>query len=595
MHNLNKKMKGEILKMENNAKGITLISLVITIIVLLILAGVTINLTLGENGIFRVAEQAARNYKDAEEKELWLLDQFSVELGTNFEYSATEGVNKPKILDGMTPIKFTTPVGTTKGETVITNENDTEWYSYANKQWANAQTQDGSMWVWIPRYAYRMVYNDANDKSAGGTVDVVFLIGDTDTYYDANGNIQTAKRAKSADEVVDTTTGYTVHPAFTDESSINYANGGWDKELTGIWVAKFEAAYADGDVSADKRTNSAPVRASSVKYTQKQAWGSGTENGSNDGWMTARNYKDGEYAIHNGNEYEWKDGVQTSIKYPTFQPLSYAMNYISSSDAYSVSRVLTENRITTNIYGLKDSNTDSHLMKNSEWGAVAYLSKSSYGLKEVNIFINNANLNNSTQSVYAVTGCCGVTADAIAETTTKAEIDVGTSNIYIWNQVDGQAASTTGNLYGVYDMSGATTERVSGYIANGHGNLKENGASIAYNVGILKIVSTKYTTAYPYDSSIDFVGTSSGLDEASEANYFENTRIYGDAIKETSNLGIDSKSWNNDCSYFISRYYPLPIRGGFYGKGSGAGVTSFERTDGAANYLSGFRAVLCAL
>ena len=58
-------------------KGITLIALVITIIVLLILAGVTINLTLGDNGIFKVAEQAARNYKDAENKELGLLDDFT--------------------------------------------------------------------------------------------------------------------------------------------------------------------------------------------------------------------------------------------------------------------------------------------------------------------------------------------------------------------------------------------------------------------------------------------------------------------------------------------------------------------------------------
>ena len=41
-------------------KAVTLIALVITIVVLLILAGVTINLTLGDNGIFKVAEQASR-------------------------------------------------------------------------------------------------------------------------------------------------------------------------------------------------------------------------------------------------------------------------------------------------------------------------------------------------------------------------------------------------------------------------------------------------------------------------------------------------------------------------------------------------------
>ena len=52
-------MKEAIKKKEKTKnKGITLIALVITIIVLLILAGVTINLTLGENGIFRTAEMA---------------------------------------------------------------------------------------------------------------------------------------------------------------------------------------------------------------------------------------------------------------------------------------------------------------------------------------------------------------------------------------------------------------------------------------------------------------------------------------------------------------------------------------------------------
>ena len=47
-----------------------MIALVITIIVLLILAGVTINLTLGENGIFKTAEMAGKNYTQAQEDEL---------------------------------------------------------------------------------------------------------------------------------------------------------------------------------------------------------------------------------------------------------------------------------------------------------------------------------------------------------------------------------------------------------------------------------------------------------------------------------------------------------------------------------------------
>lgn len=57
-------------------KGITLVALVITIIILLILAGVTITLTLGENGIFKTAEKAGENYTQAQREELERLNSF---------------------------------------------------------------------------------------------------------------------------------------------------------------------------------------------------------------------------------------------------------------------------------------------------------------------------------------------------------------------------------------------------------------------------------------------------------------------------------------------------------------------------------------
>ena len=52
--------------MKNNIHGITLIALVITIIILLILAGVVLNLTLGEHGILKQAQQGAEQYKISE-------------------------------------------------------------------------------------------------------------------------------------------------------------------------------------------------------------------------------------------------------------------------------------------------------------------------------------------------------------------------------------------------------------------------------------------------------------------------------------------------------------------------------------------------
>uniref|UniRef100_UPI0025B4EE73 hypothetical protein n=1 Tax=Helicobacter japonicus TaxID=425400 RepID=UPI0025B4EE73 len=55
--------------------GITLIALIITIILLLILAGVTIHFTLGENGILKNAEIAGNKYKEEEQKEKNALDE----------------------------------------------------------------------------------------------------------------------------------------------------------------------------------------------------------------------------------------------------------------------------------------------------------------------------------------------------------------------------------------------------------------------------------------------------------------------------------------------------------------------------------------
>lgn len=50
-------------------KGITLVALVITIVVLIILAGVAISLTLGDNGIFTKATQGKENYMTAANEE----------------------------------------------------------------------------------------------------------------------------------------------------------------------------------------------------------------------------------------------------------------------------------------------------------------------------------------------------------------------------------------------------------------------------------------------------------------------------------------------------------------------------------------------
>ena len=68
-------MKINIIKKKEEIKGITLVALAVTIIVLLILAGVVILFTLGENGIFKRAKEGVEIYQNEVEKEKVELDK----------------------------------------------------------------------------------------------------------------------------------------------------------------------------------------------------------------------------------------------------------------------------------------------------------------------------------------------------------------------------------------------------------------------------------------------------------------------------------------------------------------------------------------
>lgn len=69
---------------------------------------------------------------------------------------ASSNVNAPELIEGMTPIKWN------GNKWVETTADDKDWYNYSKKQWANVKLADGSMFVWIPRYAYKITtgYNE---------------------------------------------------------------------------------------------------------------------------------------------------------------------------------------------------------------------------------------------------------------------------------------------------------------------------------------------------------------------------------------------------------------------------------------------------
>ena len=300
--------------------------------------------------------------------------------------------------------------------------------------------------------------------------------------------------------------------------------------------------------------------------------------------MKQRTGKDGSIKARNFYYQDEYDNTTTAIKYPTFQGLTYSMNYINHSDAFSISRALTYDN---NIYKLSNKETDSHLIKNSEWGAVSYLGQSQYGLNGTNIRINNLTLNNSKPTIYAVTGYAAKTLQDGDTKLEDASPVSSTDKVYKWTEKDGQTASCTGTIYGIYDMSGGAWERSAAIVNNGNDNLNTYGKAImnALNNG----KSSEYVTVYPK-------GETSGqsLDDASKSNYAANTKIYGDAIRETSTAGLGQTLWYSDYSYFVGGNYPFFERGGFCWYTSGAGLFSFYRLVGNSGYGNGFRSVLVA-
>ena len=72
---------------------------------------------------------------------------------------------------------------------VKTAGGDEDWYDYgkteSTRKWANAITDDGSMWIWIPRYAYRIT--SGYNSSTTGTIEIEFMKGTTNDYASTQG------------------------------------------------------------------------------------------------------------------------------------------------------------------------------------------------------------------------------------------------------------------------------------------------------------------------------------------------------------------------------------------------------------------------
>ncbi len=406
----------------------------------------------------------------------------------NTGYAVTDTANAPilKTSEGMSAVYWAKDSSGEIDETNIKNNtyeivsNDTSalnndrWYSYTaqsgettesgSSRWANAKvTKDGvdSYYVWIPRYAYRIIYfntetNENQYRSGDLTEEKAlaegYIVGYSDVrgIVDAQGKKPTGVASQTAISVNDKY--FKTHPVF--DGDVNY--GGWADDngtpvkLQGIWVAKYEASQVNGTTTPK------------------------SEPGVNS-WMN----------ISVGASY------------------TYSKEY--------------------------NTNLESHLMKNSEWGAVAYLTDSKYGRNGTEVTINS-------NSNYYTGG--------------------GSGTAYINNITQ----SSTGNVYGIYDLSGGLSEYVAAYY-NGSTNLSYGSTFASQNK-----TSDVYSTAYE--------GTSGSNDYK-----------YGDATYEIM-------SWNGDGAYFFNMNSAFLQRGGGTVSEGTAGIFNFSNSVGNGGNGSGFRTCL---
>ena len=416
---------------------------------------------------------------------------------------------RPVVNEGLIPVVF----DTTSGTVVKTiGKNDGDWYNYDKQKWANAVLVTESS---------RSTYLN----TSGVTVSESDILGYFvwipryrykiwTTGVSNSGNEQEIDiifEGKNETKAVATQAGgYYTHPAFTFGGT----------QLDGIWVGKFET--------------------------------SGT-----------------------ADEPKVKPDIKALVSQNISTQFATALKFTGRTFNNSTGVISVSGSVKGNIYGLSAGTTDSHMMKNSEWGAVAYLSHSKYGANR-EVYINNSSGLYTGRSGGNVSGSTPINGTYTDQTSTTQYNSYGfyTWDGYLLNYNTNtrsstrnlnKVASTTGNIYGVYDMSGGAYEYVMGNFANTIGNS-----------GFTTLPDSKYYDVY---SSDVFTG-----------NFMTNISLCtlatcgGQALNETT-------GWYGDSASFVYSSSAWFRRGGYY-NGSASGVFSFYYNAGGGNSSFSFRTCL---
>ena len=582
-------------RITKNTKGITLIALVVTIIILLILAGVSIAMLTGNNGILSQAGRAKDRTREEGAREKIQLEvmgaydkygNINVEkLKTNLDNNVGADTSKINdiLIDGAITGKITVdgkdfyvdgngnvldydgPDGTDtpekSTETTISRSNGTidvvflQNTSYAVSQTPNAPALDNTMvpvkyntetknWIVCSKDDaewYNYAAQHSTTKSGGTskwanvmlTDDIVVEKGETT--YDASA-IKDLLTSNNLQTIV----GATV----TTEGSML------------VWVPRY--AYrityknSSGDVLGYSDSRGIVTKDGKTPSSYQTPTTSINVNGS----IGSTKYE--YYRPHPAFEIDLDQGGWSQRLTGIWVGKFEATGSTSEVTVKSSLSSLRNQTIGTLWQSAKDyfkaKTSGSHMMKNSEWGAVAYLTESKYGR-------NTTAVTKNTDSGYYTGGASTVGA-----------------------YKDNILQSTTGNVYGIYDTVGGADEYVASYIAN---NKNSYGYQFASNAGTSdskndKTESTKYATVYKYNTTSD----------SCQNNYNLNlNKVFGDGTTETSTAGEGHVSWHSAYSFFVYGPGPFTKRGGYNNDGGYAGSFSFDIFWGDSFSNFGFRPV----
>jgi len=230
-----------------------------------------------------------------------------------------------------------------------------------------------------------------------------------------------------------------------------------------------------------------------------------------------------------------------------------------------------------NQYGFdktKDTTLDTHMLKNNEWGAVAYLTQSIYGRCTSSTSCTEVGINNNSGYVTGYGAPAG----------SSSSVTNGTYETSL-----GMDASTTGNIYGVYDMSGGAVEYVMGVYWDG--TKKWSGCSTDYNW------NSGFNGCLGSDCSITL---NDGVEYPSDNKYYNTYTNTGDSFSPvtnyTSNMQhalIETSGWYRDLSYFVAGGGPWFGRGGDAIAGASSGMFSFGISDGGATDVNNYSGYGC--